>query len=231
MKVRAAHWVVGCVAAGSVAMLAGGLVLAYLDRHAVPAALVSWDFQDVLYQVVLMPLPVVGYVLATRRPDNRIGWLFLVAGLALGLQGLAQQYGLYALVAAHGSWPAGRAVLWLYNSSLMVPLALLASVFLLFPTGRLRSRRWRPAGWLVAGTFTLGTAGMLVVATAHWRDPFFTATQAGSSRALGVVLGLTLVALAVSAAALVARFVLARDRKSTRLNSSHYTLSRMPSSA
>jgi len=37
-------------------------------------------------------VPVAGFVLASRRPGNLIGWLFLVAGLALGVSGFANAY-------------------------------------------------------------------------------------------------------------------------------------------
>ena len=50
-----------------------------------------------------MAIPVMGFVLASRRPQNRIGWLALVAGLTLGLGSFADQYGQRALVAARGS--------------------------------------------------------------------------------------------------------------------------------
>jgi hypothetical protein len=36
-------------------------------------------------QVVNLAVPVVGFALASRRPANRIGWLFLTAGLVLAL--------------------------------------------------------------------------------------------------------------------------------------------------
>jgi hypothetical protein len=49
----------------------------------------------------------VGFVLASRRPANRVGWLFLVAGLALGLSAFSQQYGLHALIVAPGGQAGG----------------------------------------------------------------------------------------------------------------------------
>ena len=88
--------------------MAGGLILAYVDRHLVPANVTNWDFSDVFGDVVNMAIPVGGFVLASRRPGNRIGWLTLVAGLALGLRNFADQYEQRALVAAPGSWPGGR---------------------------------------------------------------------------------------------------------------------------
>jgi hypothetical protein len=42
---------------------------------------------------------------------------------------------------------------------------MLAFLFLLFPTGHLRSRRWRPAAWFAGGVFALATVWMLIVAT------------------------------------------------------------------
>ena len=70
---RTARWVAGCVAAASVALMAGGLVLTYLDRHLVPASLTGWDFSDVFADVVNMAVPVVGFVAcvpAAREPDR-----------------------------------------------------------------------------------------------------------------------------------------------------------------
>jgi hypothetical protein len=102
--------VAGCAAAGSVALLGGGLVLAYVDRHLVPASLTGWTVSNISGQVVNKAVPVVGFVVASRRPENRIGWLFLAAGAAQGLSGFSTPYALHALVAAPGSLPAGRVV-------------------------------------------------------------------------------------------------------------------------
>src|ERR1043166_7490847 len=83
-------------------------------------------------------VPVVGFVLVSRRPANWIGWLFLTAGLALGLEAFGAQYGLRALVAAPGSLPAGLVFAWFGNWLGGFPIVMLAFVFLLFPTGHLR---------------------------------------------------------------------------------------------
>jgi signal transduction histidine kinase len=203
VRALTARWVAGGVAAGSVALMAGGLALAYADRHLVPAGLTNWDFSDVFGQVSNMAVPVMGFVLASRRPANRIGWLALAAGLALGLSRFASSYGQRALVAAPGSLPAGRAAAWLSNWTWVIPLAVIAFVFLLFPAGRLRSRRWRPAAWFVGGAFALTTVEALVSATRVWSHPF--TSQAPPF--LSAILFLVPAALAVSVAAVVVRFV------------------------
>jgi hypothetical protein len=135
MKARTARWVAGCAAAGAVALIGGGLALAYVNRHLVPADLTGWTFSDVSGQVVNIAVPVAGFVLASRRPGNRIGWLFLVAGLALGLFGLSNQYALHAVVADRGSLPAGQVFAWLSNW-VWVAAATLAAAALFNPVRR-----------------------------------------------------------------------------------------------
>jgi hypothetical protein len=204
MRVRAVRWVAGGAAVGSVALIAGGLALAYADRHLVPARLASWDSSGVFGQAVNLAVPVVGFVLVARRPANRIGWLFVVAGLGLGLGSFSQQYGLHALVAVPGSWPGGLLAGWLSTWIWVIPDAMLALLFLLFPTGLLRSRRWLPAAWFVAGAFTVITAVALAIATQYWSDPF---TGGGPNLpVLVAVFFLVLAALVVSVVAVVVRF-------------------------
>jgi len=206
MRVLTARWVAGCAAAASAALTVGALALAYADRHAVPAGQTGWDFADVFSGVANLAVPAVGFVLASRRPANRVGWLFLVAGLALGLGGFSSAYGLHALVAAPGSLPAGSASAWLSNWIWVIPIAMLAFVFLLFPTGQLRSRRWRPAAWSVGGVFAITVVDLLVHATRFWSDPFSTASQTGNPLVLAPLIILMPAALLVSVAAVVVRF-------------------------
>src|SRR5215469_2148640 len=109
MRARTARWVAGGVAAGSLALMAGGMALAYVDRHALPADVTNWSFPAVFQDVGNMAVPVLGFILASRRPANRIGWLFLAAGLALGLGTIAGPYTQHAFRVAPGSLPAGQA--------------------------------------------------------------------------------------------------------------------------
>ncbi|HEV3289384.1 MAG TPA: hypothetical protein VG123_10340 [Streptosporangiaceae bacterium] len=210
MRVWLVRWVPGCVAAVSVALIAAGVALAYVDRHLLPASLTNWTFSSVSSQVVNVAVPVTGFVLASRRPENRIGWLFLAAGLGLGLGAFSNPYALHALVVDPGSLPAGRLFGWVSNWIWAIPFAMLAFLFLLFPTGRLRSRRWRPAGWFVGGAFALSTVGLLIAAARSWAHPF-TSFGRGSP---GLIALLYLMAsvlfsaeLLVSVVAIVVRFV------------------------
>lgn len=86
-------------------------------------------------------IPVTGLVLVCRRPRNRIGWLFLLAGLTLGLNVFSHAYGQYALDARRGPAFAGLALAWLSNWIWLIPVAVLPFALLLFPTGYLGSPR------------------------------------------------------------------------------------------
>ncbi|WP_049556187.1 sensor histidine kinase [Nonomuraea sp. SBT364] len=98
-------------------------------------------------------LPVLGRLLAARRPDLPYGWLLLAAAVCFGVgvcgagltrvaPGLAAA-ALVAMVAFYG-------LSWVY-----IPL--------LFPEGRLPSRRWRPVAWLAGIAITLHATGNLLV--------------------------------------------------------------------
>jgi hypothetical protein len=218
MRARTARWVAGCVATGSVALIGGGMALAYVDRHLVPASMTDWTVSGISGQVVNMAVPVTGFVLASRRPGNRIGWLFLAAGLGLGLGGFSNPYAVHALVADPGSWPAGRAFAWLSNWIWLIPVAMLAFLFLLFPTGYLRSRRWRPAAWFTGGAFALAAVWGLIAATSQWAHPFNSPGPGGLVAALWWVSAFLISAgLLVGVVALVVRFAKASGEERLQL--------------
>ena len=207
MRARTARWIAGCTAAVSVALIGAGLALTYVDRH-LPASLTNWTVSGVSGQVVNITVPVTGFVLASRRPENRIGWLFLAAGLGLGLSGFSSPYALHALVTHPGSLPAGQASAWLNNWIWVIAVAMLAFLFLLFPTGYMRSRRWRPAAWFTGGACALAALCMLIAATRSWAHPFTLSGQAspGGLTLYGIATVLISAALLVSVVAVVVRF-------------------------
>ncbi len=201
---RILRWATGCVAAVSVALLAGGIALSYVDRHIGPLS--RWDFSDVFEEATFIALPAAGFVLASRRPGNRIGWIFLGAGLVLGLGFFCDRYGRGGLAGAPGSLPEARAAAWFANWAWQIPAAGLAFVLLLFPTGRLRSRRWRPAAWFAAAVFTLDAAATVARACRVWADPFTAAGAGWYPRSHIALLILVPAALLAGAAAVTARF-------------------------
>ena len=60
---------------------------------------------------------------------------------------LTEQYALYGLATAPGSFPAARLAGWFSATLATLAVALLFFLVVLFPDGRLPSRRWRPVLW------------------------------------------------------------------------------------
>ena len=92
--------------------------------------------------------PTVGAIVASRRPQNPVGWLLCLYGLVISISYFCAEYAIYALLAQPESLPAGEAMAWIVSWILPILNGLQVFYLLLFPTGRLPSRRWRWLGWL-----------------------------------------------------------------------------------
>src|SRR6266487_3633045 len=49
-------------------------------------------------ELAFLAFPTVGALVASRRPENPIGWLFCALGLPLGVERIAKAYATYALI-------------------------------------------------------------------------------------------------------------------------------------
>jgi hypothetical protein len=105
---------------------------------------------------VLLSYPLVGTLVAIRRPENPIGWLFIVLGLGFTVGYFSTEYVSRALISG---WPLPGAALvgWIGNWSLAAITGIaFAWIPLLFPTGHLPGPRWRIVAWALAITMALG---------------------------------------------------------------------------
>jgi hypothetical protein len=92
----------------------------------------------------------VGAVIASRVPQNPIGWIYVAAGLT-PIGALAQQYAVYGLVTVPGPLPGVVLAAWFGSWATYLGWGIAFTfTLLLFPTGRLPSARWRPLAWLTA---------------------------------------------------------------------------------
>jgi hypothetical protein len=165
--------------------------------------------------------PLLGGVIAARRPDNRYGWLWLAVGLVLAVQAFAMAYAAVAQAAGPDGPPGLAVAAWAFGLAFTAFLSLSPFVFLLFPTGRLPSHRWRLWAWaiiavgawmLIATAFNPGTAAEGVanrLGVGGWLGGIF-------DRVVDPGIGLLALATAVSALSLLPRFRRARAVRAAR---------------
>ena len=152
MSLRAAYWLAWSLAAISLLLCGVGIVL-YLATLSVQTSS-SWGtggLSAVLYVYLpFLVFPVVGALIASRRPENPIGWICLAVGNFWMLAITSGAYALYGLrVATPGSVPFPAAIASLGQELGPATGGLIGTyLILLFPDGRLPSRRWRPLAWL-----------------------------------------------------------------------------------
>jgi hypothetical protein len=127
-----------------------------------PSALQDGLGPFLAYAVFVLAFATVGALVASRRRRNPIGWLLLGAGLTYVVGGVtvtAAEHGEPGTWQTLGAWVGS----WVWMAGIG-PVGTFG--LLLFPNGRLPSRRWRPVAWLAAG----GIAAVLVgLATAPGR--------------------------------------------------------------
>ena len=122
--------------------------------------------QDLLPNVISIVFGLVGFLsfatlgalIVTRAKARRIGWLYCAIGLTVLVDSFSGNYAIVALVLAPNALPAGLAFAWIQTWSWILPAGLLVIFLpLLYPTGRLLSRRWRPVAVCAIGLIGGGT--------------------------------------------------------------------------
>jgi hypothetical protein len=149
MSARAAAWIAWSLWLLCVALIVFGLLFYFLASP-IPTTDTP-PVLTVLFRALSLAFPTVGALIASRRPENPIGWIFCGTGLLYGVQAFASGYADYALVGHASSLPGGELMDWM-SSWIGLPVVPLSGVLLvlLFPNGKLLSRNWRTVVWMAA---------------------------------------------------------------------------------
>jgi len=165
MSARAASLLAWSLAGLSLAMFVASipLYLAALSAS-VPS---SWDADlsvgGFLGGMLFLVFPLVGALIASRLPRNPIGWICLADGFLWLLTGTSGYYTIYG-VAQPGSVPFPVGVAGIIDWLWVPAVGLLGTfMFLLFPDGKLPSRRWRPLAWLSGAVILLISLGVMLI--------------------------------------------------------------------
>ncbi len=151
---RAAAWLAWALCALALTSIICAVALAVLNRSDVAAA--------AIFPLALTVSAMVGGLVASRRPENPVGWFFLGSAVCLALSEVADEYATYG-------FPGTLAMAWLM-SWLWVPGVALLLFFLplYFPDGRVVSPRWR---WLVRVALVFCVGGALYSALSPGEIP------------------------------------------------------------
>jgi hypothetical protein len=163
MSTRAAAWIAWSLGAVSVALMALALALLLLSGSAALPSELGSLWGTAVQITVDFALPILGGLIASRRPDNLIGWIVCAAAVANAMDYFADGYATYTLLAEPNSLPGGLVAAWVSNWVPMLALGLLPFFLLLFPTGRLPSRHWRPVAVFAALVYVVLPVGYAVL--------------------------------------------------------------------
>ena len=194
---------------GAVLLAVAALALAAVNGLSLGDLVANHHAVGILDALVLAPI---GALIVVGDRRHLLAWLLLADGLVLGALNVAEQYAPLALglTPRRLSLPGGDLASWVASWA-FVPGIVIGVVFLvlLFPDGRLPSRRWWPLGLAGAATLAVPTV-VLAVGTWPLQGPELV-TPEGEEPALvtavfGVTLMTTLALGAISVVALVLRF-------------------------
>jgi hypothetical protein len=157
MTRHASFWFAWSLAGLSLALYAAGFVFAFLTLGVTdPVEEVSkGGFGGLLVYLPFLAFPLVGALIASRRPGNPIGWICLVSGLFWMSFAQGDASNAYEL-ARTGTVTSSVTLDALLQASWTLPVGLLGIyMILLFPDGKLPSRRWRPFAYFAGAVIVL----------------------------------------------------------------------------
>jgi hypothetical protein len=128
--------------------------------------------QDLLVGVVFFMFAPVGTLIALRRPENNMGWVYSVIGLAAGCSVPLGAYLIYATNIRPGALPGVEWVELLMVLLATVTWITLFASLMLFPTGHFLSPRWSIAGWALIVLLVLSTILSILSGDTLWSKSF-----------------------------------------------------------
>jgi len=166
--------------------------------------------ENLLFFAMILSFSVTGLLIATRRPQNPLGWLLLTIGAAWALStGTYGQYSMLVQPLPFGRWALG------FDQWTWVPAVGLIGTYtiLLFPDGHLPSPRWRWLWRLTLVTLVLSSIAVLfsegqidVTRTLSVDNPFEIHVLAPVLGFLALMIALIPICMVASAVSLVMRF-------------------------
>jgi two-component system, NarL family, sensor kinase len=217
MSTRASAWLAWSLAALAAGMFVAGSALTVLPLSGASGTQPPLDYgiaNPVGELVTFLPFltfPLVGALIASKRPGNPIGWICLVVGLFWMFIVLGDGFDAYELskpgpVTTSVTLEALSQWIW------VPPVGLLGiHTILLFPDGELLSKRWRPFAWFAGVVMVLACVAVTLdpgTLEGHpgVRNPFGLEGYPMITQVVTSVVGLLPICILLSALSLVLRY-------------------------
>jgi signal transduction histidine kinase len=144
-------------------LAAGGLVLAIPTLAlSIRNGSLSEDPFIIVALAMMTGWTAVGALLASRNPSNPIGWLMMTFGLGFLISGMMEELSVYGFETNPGGVPLRTLWPWIANWSFIAILTPIPLLLILYPTGAVPSRRWRPLLWGLIGGTALGIVATIL---------------------------------------------------------------------
>jgi hypothetical protein len=221
-QARTTAWLAWLACGLALMLLTAGLVLLWASPDGPSPEGYASRAEQAISLVSLLGPPLLGGLLAARRPANPYGWLWAAYGLGWAVVGFTNAYAIYVSASGAGLLRWAGSIAWLGNVAFVPLIGLTALILLLFPDGRPPSPRWRWVTRAIGVTVVVTTvAGALL--PADEADPIENPLAVrGSTEALADTItnvGITALFLAIllSAVSLLLRFRRARGLQRQQL--------------
>ena len=158
VSTHSATWLAWSMSVLSLALTALGLLLLVLGTLRSGGNIFDYWIETT---AIAVSFSTVGAVIASRRPEHPVGWLFCAIGLLAAVDHFCGEYATYALTPGQPEpLPAGQAAAWIRSWVWSVTGGLGVFLLLLFPDGRMPGVRWRYLAWLNAVVAVVGAIAL-----------------------------------------------------------------------
>ncbi|MEX2203161.1 MAG: histidine kinase [Actinomycetota bacterium] len=188
----------------AIAIATAGMVLVVLND--------SGALEQSVFVLIFMAMALVGALIASRRPENAIGWLMIGFTLMIAMAFVGEGAAIYSFETNPGAIPGARWLAWVGGWGWAAGIGpMITFLFLPFPDGHLPSRRWRPFGWaigvLIVALVVLAAVDPNLEMPGGASNPLgIEASGQGIEAAVGIGFLLLVVFAVASVASLIARY-------------------------